>query len=119
MSKTMQTKPIDIFFSLNDKNEITPKYPEGFNPQNRMKQLQEFYVGGTLKKFGYSEQSVKASLSAFKNGQKKGSPSVRTVWIYQKMKEALEKGQEVKVKVSEVKGNKTPKDKCDEELKKI
>ena len=83
-----------------------------------MKQLQEFYVDNELKKFGYSEQSVAKSLSAFKNGQEKGSPSVRTVGVYQKMQEALKKGQKVKVIIREVKGNQTPKEKCDKELEK-
>ena len=118
MTKNAQQKPIEISFSLNENKEVIPIYPEIFDPKKKMKQLQEFYVDNELKKFGYSEQSVAKSLSAFKNGQEKGSPSVRTVGVYQKMQEALKKGQKVKVVIREVKGNQTPKEKCDKELEK-
>lgn len=118
MTKNAQQKPIEISFSLNENKEVIPIYPEIFDPKKKMKQLQEFYVDNELKKFGYSEQSVAKSLSAFKNGQEKGSPSVRTVGVYQKMQEALKKGQKVKVIIREVKGNQTPKEKCDKELEK-
>ena len=118
MTKNAQQKPIEISFSLNENKEVIPIYPEIFDPKKKMKQLQEFYVDNELKKFGYSEQSVAKSSSAFKNGQEKGSPSVRTVGVYQKMQEALKKGQKVKVIIREVKGNQTPKEKCDKELEK-
>ncbi|HEH5404621.1 hypothetical protein [Campylobacter coli] len=107
---------IVVKLKLNEKDEIIPIFPNNFNPKEKKKQVQHYYANGELKKIGYSEQSPKDSLSAFKNGQKKGSPSIRTKQMHLIIKQELEKGNCVYVTLKQVEEGKTPKEASDETI---
>ncbi|EAI5466700.1 TPA: hypothetical protein R1728_001151 [Campylobacter lari] len=109
-------KEINIKLKLNKKEEIIPIFPDNFNSKDKMKQIQKFYVNEELKKIAYSEQSPKNSLNAYKNGQKNGSPSIRTQKMHEAIKQELNKGNDVKVVIKQVMDNKTPKELSDEEI---
>ncbi|WP_395148382.1 hypothetical protein [uncultured Helicobacter sp.] len=113
---------IEVKLSLNEKGQIVPNFPEGFNSNQRMKQIQIFKVRKGTKeetmKIAYSEQSPKKSFEAYKNGQKGGQPSVRTTGVHKAIEEELKKGNEVKVEIKPVEEGKTPREQADEELNK-
>lgn len=121
-NKNDLSKLIVVKLELNEKGEIIPNFPDNFNSKEKMKQVQEFLVNGDTKKIGHSEQSPKDSLNAFKNGQKGGSPSIRTKGMHEAIKKELEKGNNVEVILKQVEKGKTPKEQSDEaieEYKKI
>ncbi|MDL0114277.1 hypothetical protein NYG88_03135 [Campylobacter felis] len=113
---------IEVKLSLNKKGQIVPNFPEGFNSNQPMKQIQIFKVRKGTKeetmKIAYSEQSPKKSLEAYKTGQKGGSPSIRTIGMHEEIKKSLEKGNKVIVEIASVEKGKTPKEQANEELKK-
>ncbi|EHH9692261.1 hypothetical protein ACSSA8_001594 [Campylobacter lari] len=111
-------REIIVELNLNENGEIIPIFPNNFNFKNKMKQIQRFYVNVELKKIAYSEQSPKNSLNAYKNGQKNGSPSIRTKEMHEAIKQELNKGNNVKVVIEQVIGDKTPKELADEEIEK-
>ena len=111
----MKNRIAEIELKLNKKDEII--YSNNNNiPKGKVKQLQVFKVDGEIKKFGYSEQSIKDSLGAFKNGQKGGSPSVRTTGMSKAMNSELQQGRKVIVEIYDVPVGKTPKEYCDEKI---
>lgn len=102
---------------LNEKGHIVPmSFPEGFNYNAKMEQVQYFRVNGYIKKIAYSEQSPSKSLEAYKTGQKGGDPSITTTGMHESIKQELEAYNKVTVDIVLVEQCKTPKQQADQEL---
>lgn len=86
----MEKGNIKAIFELNPiSKEVIPKWDSNVDISSKIKAAYKIRVDGVVTKIGATEQTPEDCVSAFKNGQKGGDPSVTTVNVSAEIKKAL------------------------------